>query len=153
LKSLARLIPYLTRYPWQIVGGFVGFFLARFFEVSTYYFIAQGIDGIEALVTGGTAEWGLSVLDCVVIAVCAVLLRFVFVSRARQAFRRLGQKISFDLREQLFGALLQQGPNFFARIGVGDLMTRAIQDIALIQRLIAFGLIQVVIMIMRRCLA
>ena len=147
MKSLARLIPYLTRYPWQIVGGFVGFFLARFFEVSTYYFIAQGIDGIEALLTGGTAEWGLSVLDCVVIAVCAVLLRFVFVSRARQAFRRLGQKISFDLREQLFGALLQQGPNFFARIGVGDLMTRAIQDIALIQRLIAFGLIQVVIMI------
>jgi hypothetical protein len=33
-------------YPWQIVGGFLGFFLARFFEVSTYYFIPQGIDGI-----------------------------------------------------------------------------------------------------------
>ena len=137
----------MTRYPWQIVGGFLGFFLARFFEVSTYYFIAQGIDGIEFLITGKQSDWGLTVFECVVIAVGAVALRFIFVSRARQAFRRLGQKISFDLREQFFESLLQQGPNFFGRIGVGDLMTRAIQDISLIQRLIAFGLIQVVIMI------
>ena len=84
----------MTRYPWQIVGGFLGFFLARFFEVSTYYFIAQGIDGIEFLITGNQSDWGLSVFECVVIAVGAVALRFIFVSRARQAFRRLGQKIS-----------------------------------------------------------
>ena len=147
LKPLLRLIPYISRYRWQVVVGFVGFFLARFFEVSTYYLVALGIDGIGALIQDKALPYGLSILEIVIGIVCAVMLRFIFVSRARRAFRRVGQYVSFDLREQLFSSVLRQGPEFFARIGVGDLMTRAVQDIALIQRLIAFGLIQVVIMV------
>jgi len=147
LNALLRLVPYIARYRWQVVMGFVGFFLARFFEVSTYYGVALGIDAIGAIVNATSTPYGLKIWEIVVVIVSAVVLRFVFVARARQAFRRVGQKISFDLREQLFASVLVQGQGFFSRIGVGDLMTRAIQDIALVQRLIAFGLIQVVIMI------
>ena len=118
----------------------------QFFEVSTYYFIAQGIDGIEFLITGKQSDWGLTVFECVVIAVGAVALRFILF-QSEQAFRRLGQKISFDLRESFLSPCYNRAPISLERIGVGDLMTRAIQDISLIQRLIAFGLIQVVIMI------
>ena len=147
LKALLRLVPYIARYRWQVVVGFVGFFLARFFEVSTYYGVALGIDAIGALVQEESLPFGLEIWEIVVGIVSAVVLRFIFVSRARRAFRLVGQKVSFDLREQLFASVLVQGPAFFGRIGVGDLMTRAIQDISLVQRLIAFGLIQVVIMV------
>ena len=147
MNALLRLVPYIARYRWQVVGGFVGFFLARFFEVSTYYGVALGIDAIASLVNGTSLPYGLRITDIVIGIVAAVALRFIFVARARQAFRRVGQQISFDLREQLFASVLVQGQGFFGKIGVGDLMTRAIQDIALVQRLIAFGLIQVVIMI------
>ena len=147
MNALLRLVPYISRYRWQVVGGFVGFFLARFFEVRTYYGVALGIDAIAALVNGTSLPYGLRITDIVIGIVAAVALRFIFVARARQDFRRVGQQISFDLREQLFASVLVQGQGFFGKIGVGDLMTRAIQDIALVQRLIAFGLIKVVIMI------
>ncbi len=147
LKALLRLVPYIARYRLQVVVGFVGFFLSRFFEVSTYYGVALGIDAIGALIQKESLPYGLEIWQIVVGIVSAVVLRFIFVSRARRAFRLVGQKVSFDLREQLFASVLVQGPAFFGRIGVGDLMTRAIQDISLVQRLIAFGLIQVVIMV------
>ena len=50
LKALLRLVPYIARYRLQVVVGFVGFFLSRFFEVSTYYGVALGIDAIGALI-------------------------------------------------------------------------------------------------------
>jgi ATP-binding cassette subfamily B multidrug efflux pump len=51
------------------------------------------------------------------------------------------------LRQKLFSVVQLQGSEFFARMGVGDIMTRAIQDISLIQRLISFGSFGIVIMV------
>ena len=140
-------MPYLKPYKGQIIVGFVGFFGARFFEISTYFFVAEGIDAIGERLSDLPPAFSFSITQIAMFIVATVALRFVFVVQARRAFRRVGQQISFDLREQLFAAVQQQGSDFFSRIGVGDIMTRAIQDIALVQRLIAFGLIQVVIMI------
>ena len=125
----------------------MGFFGARFFEISTYFFVSEGIDAIGEKLSERPPAFAFSIAEITFFIVLTVALRFVFVVQARRAFRRVGQQVSFDLREQLFSAVQQQGSDFFSRIGVGDIMTRAIQDIALVQRLIAFGLIQVVIMI------
>ena len=140
-------MPYLKPYKGQVIVGFVGFFGARFFEISTYYLVAEGIDAIGEMLSELPAAFPYSVGEIGLFIVLTVLLRFVFVVQARRAFRRVGQQVSFDLREQLFASVQQQGSDFFSRIGVGDIMTRAIQDIALVQRLIAFGLIQTVIMV------
>jgi len=140
-------LPYLKPYKGQIIVGFVGFFGARFFEISTYFFVSEGIDAIGEKLSERPPAFAFSIAEITFFIVLTVALRFVFVVQARRAFRRVGQQVSFDLREQLFSAVQQQGSDFFSRIGVGDIMTRAIQDIALVQRLIAFGLIQVVIMI------
>ena len=66
LKALLRLVPYIARYRWQVVVGFVGFFLARFFEVSTYYGVALGIDAIGALVQEESLPFGLEIWEIVV---------------------------------------------------------------------------------------
>ncbi len=132
-------------YRGKIALGLLAFFVARFFEVSTYYLVSLGIDEIAALLSEGIPEFSIGQLTAGIVA--CVLGRFVVVTYARRAIRRVAIALSFDLRQTLYRSVLRQGPGFFARISVGDVMTRAIQDITLIQRLIAFGLIAFVIMI------
>ena len=148
MKSLFRLIPFLRPYRYQIGLGFLSFFIARFFEVSTYYLVSVGIDTIEIL--GGSADSVLapfSVGQVATVLIFSVMLRFVFVVHARRQVRRVGQLVAYDLRQRLYMTVQQQGSDFFSKMGVGDIMTRAIQDISLIQRLVAFGMIQIVIMV------
>ncbi len=148
LKSLIRLIPFLRPYRYQIGLGFLSFFIARFFEVSTYYLVSVGIDTIDIL--GGSADSILapfSVGQIATVLILSVMLRFVFVVHARRQVRRVGQLVAYDLRQRLYTSVQRQGSDFFSKMGVGDIMTRAIQDISLIQRLVAFGMIQIVIMV------
>jgi ATP-binding cassette subfamily B multidrug efflux pump len=90
---------------------------------------------------------GYSLAEITAGIVVCVLMRFVFVMYARRSVRRAGIGVSFDLRQKLYRSVQKQGSGFFARMGVGDIMTRAIQDISLVQRLIAFGSFMFVIMV------
>ena len=76
-----------------------------------------------------------------------VVLRFFIVSAARRSIRRVGVAVAHDLRQDLYKSVLAQGPSFFSAFSVGDIMTRAIQDISLVQRLVSFGFIALVIMV------
>ncbi len=145
MSSLGRLIPVMKRYQAQIYWGFLAFFVARFFEVSTYFLVSEGIDLISALLNG--TEGAVTISQIALGIVFCVAMRFLVVSYARRAIRRVGIAVSFDLRQRLYQSILRQGPSFFVAISVGDVMTRAIQDISLIQRAIAFGLIAIVIMV------
>ncbi|XOV88818.1 MAG: ABC transporter ATP-binding protein [Pseudomonadota bacterium] len=145
MKSLIRLVPFISPYRWRIVAGFVTFFVARFFEINTYYLVSKGLDTIKDTAGGVLTDYSLGQITLGIVA--CVFLRFVFVVHARREIRRVGYHVSYDLRQQLYQSVQVQGPDFFGRIGVGDIMTRAIQDISLIQRLIAFGAIQLVIMV------
>jgi len=145
LRSLKRLLPIMKQYQGRIYLGFFAFFLARFFEVSTYYLVGQGIDQIGLSLD--TMGMDFSIGSITLGIIFFVGLRFLAVSYARRAIRRVGILVSYDLRQRLYPAVLRQGMEFYARISIGDVMTRAVQDIALIQRLIAFGLIAFVIMV------
>ncbi|MCH7743015.1 MAG: ABC transporter ATP-binding protein [Proteobacteria bacterium] len=146
MKSLLRLVPFLRQYRHQIIAGFAAFFGARLFEVSSYYLVAMGIDAIGVLYNRGATFLQYSIGEITWAIIACVLLRFIFVVFARRSIRRVGIALSFDLRQKLYASVQVQGSDFFSRIGVGDIMTRAIQDITLIQRLVAFGMIFFVIM-------
>ena len=135
----------MKNYQAQTYLGFLGFFSARFFEVSTYFLVSEGIDLIDGSSDGHLGA--LTIAQIVLGIVFCVSMRFLVVSYARRAIRRVGIAVSFDLRQMLYKSVLKQGPGFFAKISVGDVMTRAIQDISLIHRAIAFGLMAIVIMI------
>jgi ATP-binding cassette subfamily B protein len=145
LKSLRRVFPFVRVYAFQIFSGFATFFVARFFEISALFLVAKGIDGIGAVIRNEPSEYSVATISLGIV-VC-VVLRMIFVVHARRAVRRASIAISFDLRQRLFATVQKQGSDFFARMGVGDIMTRAIQDIGLIQRLISFGAFMFVIMI------
>ena len=106
----------------------------------------MGIDAIGVLYNRGATFLQYSIGEITWAIIACVLLRFIFVVFARRSIRRVGIALSFDLRQKLYASVQVQGSDFFSRIGVGDIMTRAIQDITLIQRLVAFGMIFFVIM-------
>jgi ATP-binding cassette subfamily B protein len=139
LKSLLRLKQFIFPYRWRLGGGILAFGVARLFEATIPMLLAIGIDRIAA----GNLDLTLPVGGIF----AAVAGRFLVVSAARYLVRSSGIQVSFDLRQALFNALQHQGASFFHRYTIGDMMTRAVADIALVQRLIAMGTILLVILV------
>ena len=141
------MIPFVHPYRYKVLAGFITFFIARLFEAASYLLVAEGIDAIDLLGRSGEVRNWRSVGVIALAIVCMVAGRFLVVIYARIVLRRIGIAVSFDLRQKLYASVQRQGSQFFGRISVGDIMTRAIQDISMIQRLLSFGLILLVIMV------
>lgn len=137
--SLRRLGPYLGRYWFALASGIFGFLLSRIFEALVPMFLGQGID----LIAAGELDVSVPILGIIL----AVAGRYVVVTYARFSVRRTGQNVAYDLRKDLYTTLQHQGSGFFNKYTIGDMMTRAVADISLIQRLIAMGTILLVILV------
>lgn len=139
IRSLLRLKSFVAPYRWRLGGGIVAFGVARLCEATVPISLAVGIDRIAA----GNTDVRLPVL----LIFAAVAGRFSVVSLARYLVRTSGLRVAFDLRQSLYAALQHQGAAFFNRYTIGDMMTRAVADISLVQRLISMGSILLVILV------
>jgi ATP-binding cassette subfamily B protein len=139
IRSLLRLRDFVARYRWRLIVGIAAFGIARVLEAAVPVLLGMSIDRIA----GGDMDLLWPVLGIF----GAVTGRFVVVTGARYLVRSAGLFVAFDLRQALYAALQHQGSRFFARHTIGDMMTRAVADISLIQRLIAMGTVLLVIMI------
>lgn len=138
-QSLLRLKSYALQYRTRLLLGIAAFGIARLLEALVPLLLARGIDNIAA---------GIDELGWIIAGIfAAVLGRFVIVSFARYAVRSAGQFVAFDLRRDLYAALQHQGSRFYGHYTIGDLMTRAVADISLVQRLIAMGTVLLVILV------
>lgn len=138
-RSLFRLRSFIGKYRGLLGLGIFAFLVARIFEAAAPMFLRQGIDTIA----GGSADVLIPVLGII----ASVVLRFVVVSYARIAVRNVGLNVAFDLRERLYAQLQLQGARFFSQFSIGDMMTRAVADISLVQRLITMGSILLVVLV------
>jgi ATP-binding cassette subfamily B multidrug efflux pump len=137
--SLWRLQPVISKHKFRLVTGIIAFGVARFFESMVPFLTAVSINRIVADdydLTGPVAG-----------IIGAVFCRYFVVTFARFQVRKTALNVAFDLRQHLYASLQEQGGDFFGKHSIGDMMTRAIADIALVQRLIAMGTILVVILV------
>ena len=147
MRGLWRLKPYFATYRLPLIAGVILFFFSRLFEALVPYFMAQGIDHIAArLKSDGTAA-STDLLVPAAAIVLAVAARYFVVTGARILVRGTGIRISYDLRQRLYDKLQYQGSRFFNRYTIGDMMTRAVADISLVQRLFSMGVIMLVVMV------
>ncbi len=143
MKVLLRLLPYLKAHIWAFSFGMLGLLVARIFEALIPLYVKQGIDLITAGQDGlgdGTLSLA-SAMDALTypalaIAAC-VIAQIIVTIISRILIRRIGMYAAFDLRNRVYDHLQKQGPNFFARYSIGDLMARAINDISLVRQVIA----------------
>lgn len=131
MKSVLRLLPYLSRYKLPFWLGNGGLLLARLFEALIPLFLKQGIDSI-AEGRPSLAAPSLAILGC-------VLARFVCIVSSRRVIRNIGMSVAYDLRKRVYAHLQLQGGRFFAKHPTGDLMARAINDISLVRQLVGQG--------------
>jgi ATP-binding cassette subfamily B multidrug efflux pump len=138
-RSLKRLLPFIRPYKVRLSFGIGAFGVARLFEAIVPMMLALAIDRIIA---------GDSNLTAPVLGIFgAVVGRYLVVTIARYQVRRSGLGVAFDLRQSLYQNLQQQGSQFFNTHSIGDMMTRAVADIGLIQRFISMGSILLVILV------
>jgi ABC-type multidrug transport system fused ATPase/permease subunit len=139
LAALWQLKQFVLPYKAGLFTGIGAFGVARLFEVMVPALTAVAINKMAS----GDFEISMQVFGIV----GAVIARYCVVTFARFNVRKVALKVSYDLRQQLFEKLQQQGSEFFGQYSIGDMMTRAVADISLVQRLISMGTILVIILI------
>ncbi len=143
MRSLLRLTIYLKRHAWSFGLAVLGMMVARTLEGLIPLFVKAGIDrivaGQAALASGAMdMEAARAALGYPALAIVAcVILQMLVTMGYRIAMRRIGVKAAYDLRNRLYEHLQLQGPGFYARYSVGDLMARAINDITLCREILA----------------
>lgn len=136
LGHLSRLFPYLRRYTWPLAAAVVGYILAAALENTIPLLIMVAVDSI--------VEKQPNVMWPAIIIVGIVLCRFVVFVFARRIVQRIGVATSYDLRKRIFHHVQLQGPQFFHRFNTGDIMSRAVNDINMVRRLMRMGWINIV---------
>ena len=139
LAALWQLRRFIGPHRRGLYIGIAAFGLARIFEAMVPVLTAVSINRM--------AEGNFDLMYPVLGIIGAVIIRYGVVSFARFSVRRVALKVSFDLRQSFFNKLQEQGAEFFAEYSIGDMMTRAVADISLIQRLISMGTILLIIMV------
>jgi ATP-binding cassette subfamily B protein len=143
MKVLLRLMPYFQQHAWAFWAGMSGLLVARIFEAMIPLYVKEGIDAIaagQAEIAARQTTWELAMgaLSGPALAIVAcVLAQMVVTIISRILIRRIGMNAAFDLRNRVYSHLQLQGPGFFNRYTIGDLMARAINDISLIRQFIA----------------
>lgn len=139
LAALWQLRRFIGPHRRGLYIGITAFGVARIFEAMVPVLTAVSINRM--------VDGNFDVTYPVLGIIGAVLIRYCVVSFARFSVRRVALKVSYDLRQAFFSKLQQQGSEFFSEFSIGDMMTRAVADISLIQRLISMGTILLIIMV------
>ncbi len=127
LKWVGR---HLINYRWQVVGAIVALFIAA----GAWLVLGQGI---KLAVDQGFLENNPAVLNK---AVMGVLMICVIASLATY-FRFylmsfLGERISADIRNEVFSHLLTLPPSFFAKTRTGEVISRFTSDTTVLQTVV-----------------
>lgn len=130
-SPLWRLVPLVQQHKLRFWGGMSLINFGRLLEAFMPLFLKMGIDRIAA---GDMrlAHPALAILGLMVV-------RYFAFNYGRRYVREVGVEIAFNLRQRLYWHLELMGPRFFSQFPTGDLMARAINDIALIRQLIGMG--------------
>jgi ATP-binding cassette subfamily B protein len=134
LSSLGLLLPFLTPYR-KLVAGWLGFLAVSsaatlVLPLAVRYMIDHGFAQSDA---GTINRYFLALFGVSVVLALATALRFFFVSL-------LGEKVVADLRQRLYGHLLELDIGFYESTRVGELTSRLGSDTELVQTVVGSSL-------------
>lgn len=133
LTTLATLGPYLLRYRWRYVGGFIALMLRGLLAAALPYLIGQSID----LLAEGDSDAAYRVaLGLLGVAACKGTAQYVM----RWILITISRDIEYDLRNDLSSHLVRLDWRFYERYRTGDLMARATNDLSQVRSLLGPGL-------------
>jgi ABC-type multidrug transport system fused ATPase/permease subunit len=132
-EIICRVAVYLRPYRWMALGTVACAILSLVFAFAFPKLTQFVIDDV-------IAKKRLEMLAPVMVALLgAFLLRDVFNSLRIRINNTLEQHVIFDMRRQLYNRLQRLPVNYFDQRASGDLMTRVVEDVNNVERLLIDG--------------
>ena len=133
-EVLRWLAGHLSAYRWHVVGAVIALFFASGAWLAlgqgVKYAIDNGFIGDHPQVLNKAA---LAVLVICIVASLATYCRFYLMTW-------LGERISADIRMQLYHHLLGLSPSFFSKVRTGEVISRFTSDTAILQTVVGMSL-------------
>jgi ATP-binding cassette subfamily B multidrug efflux pump len=125
---------YVAPYRGRYAFGFLCLLLANLFSLAIPWTLKNAIEALSAA-TAGEARIGRYVLLILALAAAHGLVRL----GSRFTILGAGQRIDYDIRNDLYARLQSLPPAFYRAHRTGDLMSRSSSDIAAVKQLVGFG--------------
>ena len=139
MKTVWRVFAYLKRYPWLAAGtllcAILGTLMVIVFPAVTKWIIND-------VVRGNHPE---KLMPLILLAAAAFVLQHAFNILRIILNNTFEQKVIFDLRSDLYSHIQQLPLRWFDNRATGDLMTRVIEDVNSVERVLIDGIEQGVV--------
>src|SRR6476619_118952 len=143
MKTVWRVFAYLKRYPWLAAGtlacAIVGTLMVIVFPSVTKWII-------EDVVRANRPD---KLLPLILFAAVAFLIQHFFNSLRIILNNTFEQKVIFDLRSDLYSHIQLLPLRWFDNRATGDLMTRVIEDVNSVERVLIDGIEQGVVAVLQ----
>jgi ATP-binding cassette subfamily B protein len=143
MKTVWRVFGYLTRYPWMAAGTLTCAILTTLmvivFPSATKWIINDVV----------RAQRPDKLLPLILLAAVAFLLQHVFNALRIILNNTFEQKVIFDLRSDLYSHIQLLPLRWFDNRATGDLMTRVIEDVNSVERVLIDGIEQGVVAVLQ----
>lgn len=140
MKELRTLLPYLRPYRRTLAWSLALVAVANVLATAMPLLLKHGIESLKGAAAGGAH----ALTVCVVLLFACAALRFVTQTLFRHALFGIARRVEFDLRNDLFAALLALDAPFYGRMPTGDILSRATNDLDGVRMLLGFGLMSLV---------
>ncbi len=139
MKTVGRVFAYLKRYPW-LAAGTLGCAITGTLTVIVFPAVTKRI--IDDVVRLHHPE---KLLPLVLLAALAFLLQHAFNALRILLNNTFEQKVIFDLRSDLYSHIQLLPLRWFDNRATGDLMTRVLEDVNAVERVLIDGIEQGVV--------
>ena len=143
MAIILRVFSYLRRYPW-LAAATLGCAVASTLTVIVFPAITQQI--IDQVVRAHQPE---KLLPMVLLGAGIFFLQHLFNGLRLLVNNTFEQKVIFDLRSDLYSHIQRLPLTWFDNRATGDLMTRVLEDVTSVERMLIDGIEQGVIAVMQ----
>src|SRR5438067_12135972 len=143
MKTVPRVFAYLKRYPWMAAGTLA---CAIFSTLMVAVFPAVARQVIDEVLIQHHAE---QLTRLVLIAALAFLLQNGLNSLRIILNNTFEQRVIFDLRSDLYSHIQMLPLRWFDNRATGDLMTRILEDVTSVERMLIDGIEQGVVAVLQ----
>ncbi|MHB1050069.1 MAG: ABC transporter ATP-binding protein [Bacteroidota bacterium] len=139
MKSLLRLLPYLTKYKTTLAWGLVTVIVTNIFTVATPWYIGMAIDELQrGLARQSLRHSDLFLYSGLIVGFSAVAGVMLFLTR--QTIIVVSRKIEYDLRNDFLAHIQKLPYSYFQNTPTGDLMALATNDISAVRNVLGPGI-------------
>ena len=143
MKTVWRVFAYLKRYPWLAAGTLACAILGTLMVI-VFPSVTKWI--IDDVVRANRPD---KLLPLILLATVAFLVQHVFNSLRIILNNTFEQKVIFDLRSDLYSHIQLLPLRWFDNRATGDLMTRVIEDVNSVERVLIDGIEQGVVAVLQ----